>query len=88
MAEVEDDLVERIAQRVVDMGMGMISIAFLESLKPLSFVGSSILVFARPIFNVFFDGVGYDRFIELVEDRRNIDHLVDRIEQLQDERGA
>lgn len=88
MAEVEDELVERIAQRVVGMGMGMMAIVFLESLKPLSFVGSSILVFARPIFNVFFDVVGYDRFIELVEDRRNIDHLVDRIEQLQDERGA
>jgi len=88
MAEVEDELVERIAQRVVGTGMGMMAIVFLESLKPLSFVGSSILVFARPIFNVFFDSVGYDRFIELVEDRRNIDHLVDRIEQLQDERGT
>ncbi|MGB9589952.1 MAG: hypothetical protein ACP5QG_03260 [candidate division WOR-3 bacterium] len=87
MAEVEDELTERIAKRVVDMGMGMISIAFLESLKPISFIGSSILVFARPIFSVFFDGTAYDRFVELVEDRRNIEHLVDRIEQLQDEKG-
>ncbi len=87
MAEVADDLAERIAQRVVDMGMGMISIVFLESLKPLSFIGSSILVFGRPIASVFFNGEAYDRFIALMEDRRNIDHLVDRIEQLQDERG-
>jgi|YNPBryantNP2012_1023418.scaffolds.fasta_scaffold49346_1 hypothetical protein len=88
MAEVENDLVERIAQRVVGTGMGMMAIVFLESLKPLSFIGSSILVFLRPIFNVFFNGEAYDRFIELVEDRNNIDHLVDRIEQLQDEKGV
>lgn len=87
MAEIEDDLAERIAQRVVDMGMGMISVVFLESLKPLSFIGSSILVFGRPVMSVFFDGTAYDRFIAFMEDRNNIDRLVDRIEQLQDERG-
>jgi len=88
MAEVKDELVERIAQRVVDTGMGMMAIVLLESLKPLSFIGSSMLVFARPIFNVFLDSEAYDRFIELVEDRNNIDRLVDRIEQLQDERST
>lgn len=87
MAEIEEELTERIAQRVVGMGMGMISIVFLESLKPLSFIGSSILVFTRPIASVFFDTGTYDRFVALVEDRRNIDILVDRIEQLQNERG-
>ncbi len=87
MAEIEDDLAERIAQRVVGMGMGMISMVFLESLKPLSFIGSSILVFGRPIMSVFFDADAYDRFIALMEDRNNIDRLVDRIEQLQNERG-
>ncbi|MEO0141051.1 MAG: hypothetical protein ABIM88_05840 [candidate division WOR-3 bacterium] len=86
MAEV-DDLAERIAQRVVGMGLGMISIALLESLKPISFIGSSVLVFMRPLAGVFFDAEAYDRFIDLIEDRRNIERLTERIEQLQDEQG-
>ncbi len=86
MGKVEDQLIERIANRVVDMGLGMISIVFLESLKPLTFLGSSLLVVIKPIVDTFFVVNNYDRFVRLVEDRQNIETLVSRIEHLQNEK--
>ena len=86
MGQVEDHLIERIANRVVDMRLGMISIVFLESLKPLTFLGSSMLVVLKPLVDTFFRVDNYDRFIDLVEDRANLEALVFRIEQLQNSR--
>jgi len=86
MGQVEEEMIEAIANRVVDSGMGMIGIVFLESLKPISFLGASMLVFAKPLVDTFFRVNNYDRFIDLVENRANLESLVVRIEQLQNER--
>lgn len=83
-AEIEE-LIEKVARRVVDWRMSIPAIVVLESGKPLSFVASQVLVFFEPIVQSIFTIKDYDRFIRLLEDRDKVELLIQRIEQLEDE---
>lgn len=85
--EEEEDrkLIDAVAGRVVRMGLAVPAIFFLESTKPLSYVGSQVLVFLEPFVKSVLTVVSYDRFVALLEDRRNIETLLRRIEDLDEE---
>ena len=55
--------------------------------KPLSFVGSQALVFLEPFVKAFLNLASYDRFTALMEDRKNVERLIRKIEELEDERA-
>ena len=86
------DLIERIAKKVVAWRLTVPAIVILESTKPLSFLGSQILVFFEPIVQSLFDFKDYRRFYEMIEDRQNIELLIQEIEKqeelLQEEERA
>jgi hypothetical protein len=84
-AEEDEKLLDAVASRVVRMGMAVPAIFFLESTKPLSYIGSQALVFLEPFVKSFLNLASYDRFVALLEDRRNIEKLLRKIEDL-DER--
>lgn len=81
----DTELIEAVAKRVVGMGMATPAVFFLESTRPLSYVGSQVLVFLEPFVKSFLNLASYDRFVALMEDRKNIEILMDRIERLDDE---
>jgi hypothetical protein len=82
-SEEEDQrLIDAVAGRVVRMGLAVPAIFFLESTKPLSYVGSQVLVFLEPFVKSVLTVASYDRFVALLEDRRNIEKLLGRIEDL------
>jgi hypothetical protein len=83
--EKDQRLIEAVAGRVVQMGMAVPAIFFLESTKPLSFVGSQALVFLEPFVKSFLNLSSYDRFTRLMEDRKSIEKLIVRIEDLDEE---
>ena len=56
------------------------AILFLESVKPLSFVGSQALYFFEPMVRALFSVPEYERFAALVERRENIELLLVKIE--------
>jgi len=56
------------------------AIFFLESVKPLSFVGSQALHFFEPMVNAFFQMRDYERFAILMERRENLEVLLVKIE--------
>ncbi len=56
------------------------AILFLESVKPLSFVGSQALYFFEPMVRALFSVPEYERFAALVERRENIEVLLVKIE--------
>jgi phenylacetate-coenzyme A ligase PaaK-like adenylate-forming protein len=56
------------------------AIFFLESVKPLSFVGSQALHFFEPMVNAFFQVRDYERFSLLMERRENLEVLLVKIE--------
>ena len=79
-AEEDEKLLDAVAGRIVRMGMAVPAIFFLESTKPLSYIGSQALVFLEPFVKSFLNLASYDRFVALLEDRRSIERLLRKIE--------
>ena len=87
-AELTDqEILERIAEWTVERRLTAPAIIFLESHRPLSFVGSQAMIAASPIvhfFEPFFQmlmGAGYDhsmfdRFATMLEEKREVPELL------------
>ncbi len=80
------EVMDRFAQRVIDWRMTAVAIMFLESTKPLSFLGNQALIFFQPIVQSIFNFKSYDEVAEILEDRENIEYLLCKIEALEAER--
>lgn len=77
----DDELLDRVAREITSRGMAVPAILFLESSKPLSFVGSQFLLFMEPFVKTFFTTTLYDRFAALMEDRDQYEALIRKIER-------
>ena len=84
----EEDLkiFDKVALKIKKFGMVTPAILFLESVKPLSYVGSQTMVFFQPIIKTIFKGRDYDRFSRLLEHRSSINELIKRIERDENEK--
>ncbi len=76
-----DDLAKRIARKIVERDMTVPAIIFLESIKPVSFLGSQMLVFANPVVSLLVQSGDYYRFVRMIEDRENVEKLTVAIEE-------
>jgi hypothetical protein len=76
---------DRFAKRIVDWRMTAPAILFLESAKPLSFLGNQALIFFQPIVQSIFNFKTYDEVTEILEDRENLEYLLCKIEALEAE---
>ena len=76
-------IITNIADEIVSRGMGVPAIFFLESTKYISFIGSQFLVFLGPIATCFVNNSKYYNFTEIIEDRDNLEFLLDEIERIQ-----
>jgi hypothetical protein len=74
------ELIETIAKAIVVRRMTVPAILFLESSRPLSFLGSQFLYFLEPIVRTFIKGDQYRRVAVLMEDRDNVEKLMLAIE--------
>lgn len=83
--ERRDELLDKLARMVVERGLVTPAIFLLESMKPLSFIGSQVLVFLEPLIKSVFTVREYDEYTRLLEDRSNVERLLLRIEALEDE---
>jgi hypothetical protein len=88
LTERQEQLLEKLAHKIVDLRFSAMAIFILESMKPLSFVGSQVMVFFEPIVQTFFEFRDYETIQEAIEHRENIEYLIGRIETLQDEQIA
>ena len=80
--ENKKDILNKFAKEIVDRGVSVPAIFFLESTKYISFVGSQFLVFLGPIATSFVSTQKYYQFTELLEDRDNIEYVLSEIERL------
>jgi hypothetical protein len=80
-------LLNKIAQKIIDYRLTTVAIVMLESSKPLSFVGSQLMVFLQPFYRAIFPHVEYDEIAALLEERKNIERLIQEVERLEDERN-
>jgi hypothetical protein len=78
--EEDAHIIDQISEEVVNRGLDAPAIMFLESIKPVAFIGSQLgLTFVAPFLMVFWDlGVDYIKFFEK---RENVEKLLKTIEE-------
>ena len=81
-------ILTRLADGIVSRGLAVPAILFLEMNKPLAFLGSQALVFFGPIITAFIRSEPYYQAAELLEDRRNVEFLLQEIERMERERSG
>ena len=79
-------LIDRMAEWIAARSLETPAVLFLESLRPLSFVGSQALIFLGPFAHVLFRTPDYDRLARLLERRENLELLVRAVESAADAR--
>jgi len=87
MEESDYDLLLNLAQKTVKRGLSVPAIFFLESTKPLSYIGSQAMVFFGPFVRILFESPNYYRYQEMLEDRANVELLLQMIEQFEGEKS-
>jgi len=78
--EEEARMIDRIAAEVIKRRLETVAIMFLESIKPMSYIGSQLaMVFVGPFLSIFGDlGVNYIKFFDK---RENVEKLLLKIEE-------
>ena len=76
------ELMEKIAKGIVQRQLTVPAIIFLESIKPLSFLGNQMLIFANPVVSLVVQSGNYYKFIRMIENRENIEKLTIMIEEV------
>ena len=79
-------VLERISNKVVAMRLSAAAVLFLESVRPLSFLGSQAMVFFGPVIQSVFGGHQYDAIRRTLEHRDGIETLIRLIESAEADR--
>lgn len=80
LPEEELAVLEKVARKVVEKSMTVPAIVFLESVKPLNYIGSQTMVFFEPIVQSLFNLKDYDTLRTALEKRQTIEILIQKIE--------
>jgi hypothetical protein len=86
----EDDraLLAKLSDWLVERRLETPAILFLESVRPLSFVGAQGMYFLEPFARAIFNVKDYERLARMLERRSNLEVLVRTIEDAADAREA
>ena len=79
--EEQHDLLEKLAQWIVRRNLTTPAILFLETGKPLNFLGSQLLIAFSPFVQAFFKGEKYHKLALILEKDENVELLLQLIEQ-------
>ena len=82
LAEDDKRFLEKIAKKIHQHGMVTPAVFFLEMTKPLALLGSHFLVFFGPIINSFIQAENYYRTVQVFEEPKNVEILLEIIERL------
>jgi hypothetical protein len=82
LSEREAEIMTKMAGKVVEWKMTVPAILFLESVKPLNYIGAQAMVFFEPFVQAIFNLKDYDTFREMMERRENVERLLLKIEEL------
>ena len=86
--ENDMNLIDRVASEIVKRQMAVPALLFLESIKPIAFLGSQALIFIRPfvIAATYGKSSNYERFALLMEKREGVEKFIEAIEKLENRR--
>ena len=85
--EKDKELIDLVCREVVKRGMATPATLFLESTRPLNYIGSQTMVFFEPVMRtVLRHPEAWTRFSEILEHRGAIEYLCRTIESLENKR--
>jgi len=87
-SERRDRLIEDLARRIESLGLTAPAVLMLEAHKPLSFLGSQAILIAQPLLSLIIDPVKSTEYASLLEDRGNVELLIRRLEQRENDRAG
>lgn len=83
--EEEDEIINRIAQEIHKQGFDVPAVFMIQSVRPLSYFGAQMgRLFVTPFLPIFDESLGIkaEKFLEIFENRGNIDKLINAVEEL------
>jgi len=80
--ERANEVIEKVSKFVAERHMASAAILAIESLRPLSFIGSQALFFIEPFAQVFVNEKEYQEFAAMIEKEENLKKLMRRIDEL------
>jgi len=90
MAEVtahQQELVDTFAEKVVKYRMTVPALLFLESVRPLNFIGSQAMLMFHPFLHVFFNAADIESFRKFLEKRENMEYLMRAVEEKEEQKN-
>ena len=75
-------IISDLANDIVQRGLSVPAVFFLESTKYVSFIGGQFLVFLGPIATCFINNQKYYDFTKILEKKSNVEFLLTEIERL------
>ncbi|MGE3063578.1 MAG: hypothetical protein AB7T10_08105 [bacterium] len=83
--ERKKEILLKIAKNIVARGLTTPAIMFLESVKPMNFVGAQVMIFFEPIILTFFNIKEYREAALMFEERGTVEKLINEIENAENE---
>ena len=87
ITETQKAAVDRLARFLIRFRMTVPAILTLESVRPLSVIGSQFMHLLSPSIGAFLSAHAWDEIAKLLEEREGIDYVISRIEELDSEEG-
>jgi hypothetical protein len=82
--ERRNELIDKLAAKILKHGMAMPAVLFLEMHKPFAFLASQTVILASGFLAPFVGIQNVQEYSKLMETRENVERLITRIEQLAD----
>ena len=82
----QQEIIEKLATWIDRKRLHLPAIMFLESVKPLNYLGSQVLVFFYPFVTAFLNSKDYKEFQQLLEYRESIGYIIEAIEKKEKQR--
>lgn len=88
LTQHQHEILDKISKKVIYWKMSVPAILFLETMKPLNYIGSQMMVFFEPFFQAIFSWKDYDELRKLMEERGTVEILLQKIEKFEAEQEA
>ena len=83
----DEEKAKQLAQKIVDRGMALPAILFLESVRPLHFIGGQFMHFMAPISGVVVGKWDLDRVGDFLEHRGAVPFVIEEIQRRDKQRS-
>jgi hypothetical protein len=75
-----NNFVQKVADKITDLGLVGPAILLLEANKPLAFLGSQLLLVAQPTLNIFISPNLTQQTVNLLTDSQQLEQLIQTLE--------